>query len=199
MLRALAGSVERRQSVRRQSERLCHKPGELVAQTLDRREVPQISGLEPGHVLLFWPLNEEVKGVIQFLSAMRYRQSSTISRGTARTLRENVPYHNIPLPMSDGHADAPETGPKDAHTPGRQASTHCRTASQYRTARAGPLCLWSSRRRGGSTRGSAGSSPCVAHPCAPAGDQRRGVGTRSLHRKEYWPRGCALSRGSQHR
>ena len=56
MLHVSASLVELRQAIRRQPKCLCHKPGELVAQTLDRREVPQISRFESRHVLLVRPL-----------------------------------------------------------------------------------------------------------------------------------------------
>jgi hypothetical protein len=56
MLHAFARIVELRQAVRRQPKCLGHKPRELVAQILDRCEVPQESRLEPRHVLLVRPL-----------------------------------------------------------------------------------------------------------------------------------------------
>jgi hypothetical protein len=57
MLRAfVARTVEMRQAIWRQAKCLGDKPGELVAQTHDRVEIPQVRRLEPWHVLLFRPL-----------------------------------------------------------------------------------------------------------------------------------------------
>ena len=171
MLHALRCVIKPREPVRRQSERLCHEPHKLIAQTLDSREVPDERGPEPRKFLFFRPLIQP----------------------------NQTPYSKLPFNNSVC-VRVPVTGPRDAGNLARRGSSgssNRREASQSRIARAGLQFPWCARRPDGNSRGSAASWTCGAYLYLLVAARRGAVGMLSPRRRARRVSVGARGRGSR--